>query len=104
MESHVISDVNLVAMAWQRTCGERLGTKWYDGERVRVERELAVRSQSAGDRQIVKRRWSCTQFGVDGEYPCGIGFTRKAESSQRRRRLCHGSRNLRRAEMGLVDP
>ena len=33
MESHVISDVNLVEMAWAREhAGERLGTKWYDGE------------------------------------------------------------------------
>jgi hypothetical protein len=31
--SAVISDVNLVAMKWARDhAGERLGTKWYDGE------------------------------------------------------------------------
>lgn len=31
--STVISDVNLVAMDWARDhAGERLGTKWYDGE------------------------------------------------------------------------
>jgi hypothetical protein len=31
--SRVISDVNQIAMAWaQEHAGERLGTKWYDGE------------------------------------------------------------------------
>jgi hypothetical protein len=31
--SHVISDVNKLAMAWATEhAGERLGTKWYDGE------------------------------------------------------------------------
>jgi len=75
--AHVISDVNKLAMAWATEhAGERLGTKWYDGENnPGAEREMARLRVGPANSPPDRYRgvWSCNaNIGVDGEYPCGI--------------------------------
>jgi len=60
-QSRVISEVNLVAMAWARDhAGERLGTKWYDGEASKEPSEKWPVSESVrlAIRQIVTEAFS----------------------------------------------